>query len=133
MLFVAACCQLVSVPVPALSGPEKSKLDEKVRALDRAIARKERAGLRNLASRMQELSGENGKNLILGWQRSILRGSATLALAITGNLSTALAEAGVKLDTDDEHEAKTARALLCWSVSAELIDLRRELGLIEKE
>ncbi len=133
VLFVAACCQLVSVPTPALSGPEKSKLDEKVRALDRAIARKERSALRNLASRMQELSGENGKNLILGWQRAILRGSATLALAITGNLSTALAEAGVKLDTDDEHEAKTARALLCWSVSAELIDLRRELGLIEKE
>lgn len=133
VLFFAACCQLVSVPTPALSGPEKTKLDDKVRALDRAIARKERSALRNLASRMQELSGENGKNLILGWQRAILRGSATLALAITGNLSTALAEAGVKLDTDDEHEAKTARALLCWSVSAELIDLRRELGLIEKE
>jgi hypothetical protein len=133
VLFVAACCQLVSVPTPALAGPERSKLDERVRNLDRAIARKERSAIKGLASRMHELSGENGKNLVLGWQRAILRGSALLATAITGNLSAAFQETGAKLETDDEHEAKTARALLTWSVSAELFGLRRELGLSEKE
>ena len=133
LLFVAACCQLVSIPTPALAGPERSKLDERVRNLDRAIARKERSALKGLASRMHELSGENGKSLVLGWQRAILRGSALLATAITGNLSAALQESGAKLETDDEHEAKTARALLTWSVSAELLGLRRELGLSEKE
>lgn len=133
LLFVAACCQLVQVPTPALTGPERSKFDEKVRALDRAITRKERSALKGLASRMQELSGENGKNLVLGWQRSVLRGSALLAMAITGNLSAALHETGAKLESEDEQEAKTARTLLCWSVSAELANLRRELGLTEKE
>ena len=133
LLFFAACCQLIGVPTPALAAAEKSKLDEKVRNLDRAIARKEKNGLRGLSSRMQELAGENGKNLVLGWQRAVLRGSAQLAMAITGNLSAALQEMGAKLDTDDEQEAKTARALLTWSVSADLLKLRRELGLSEKE
>lgn len=133
VLFFAACCQLIGVPTPALSATEKSKLDDKVRSLDRAIARKEKNGLRGLSSRMSELAGENGKNLVLGWQRTILRGSALLAMAITGNLSAALQETGAKLDTDDEHEAKTARTLLTFSVSPELIKLRRELGLTEKE
>ena len=82
---------------------------------------------------MQELSGENGKNVVLGWQRAVLRGSALLAMAITGNLAAALVETGAKLETEDEQEVKTARTLLCWSVSAELANLRRELGLTEKE
>jgi len=133
LLFFAACCQLIGVPTPSLAAAEKSKLDEKVRNLDRAIARKEKNGLRGLSSRMSELAGENGKNLVLGWQRTILRGSAQLAMAITGNLSAALKETGAKLDTDDEHEAKTARALLTFSVSPDLLKLRRELGLTEKE
>lgn len=133
LLFVASVCQLVQVPGPALSTAEKSKLDERVKNLDRTITRKERSALKGLASRMQELSGENGKNLVLGWQRAILRGSALLAMAITGNLSAALKETGAKLDSDDEYEAKTARTLLCWSVSSELTSLRRELGLSEKE
>ena len=75
LLFFAACCQLIGVPTPSLAAAEKSKLDEKVRNLDRAIARKEKNGLRGLSSRMSELAGENGKNLVLGWQRTILRGS----------------------------------------------------------
>ena len=54
-------------------------------------------------------------------------------MAITGNLSAALHETGAKLEAEDEQEAKTARTLLCWSVSAELANLRRELGLTEKE
>lgn len=133
LLFFAACCQLVGVSLPTLSQTERAKLDEKVRSLDRAIARRERSGLKNLSSRMQDLAGDSGKALLLEWQRLILRGSAFLATAITGNLAAAFDELKARLDADDEHDNRTARRLLVWSVSAELVELRRELGLTEKE
>jgi len=133
LLFFASCCQLVGKSGPALAQTERTKLDEKTRNLDRAITRKERSKLKDLSSKMQDLAGEHGKELLLGWQRSILQGCAHLALAMTGHLAAAFSETGFRLDADEEHSLKAARNLLAWSVSADILNFRRELGLTDKE
>lgn len=131
LLFIASCCAMAQVPGPTLSAEARSRLDERNRALDRVISRKERAALRAMAHRLAPLAGSEGNQFIVGWQQAVLLGSAQLALAITGNLAAALEDLGVSLRDSSAAAVRTARALCAFSVSAELQSLRRELGLSE--
>ena len=131
LLFIASLCAMAQVPGPALSAELRSRLEERNRALDRVISRKERSGLKALAHRLGPLAGSEGNQFIVGWQQAVLLGSAQLALAITGNLAAALEDLGVSLRDGSAAAVRTARALCAFSVSAELSSLRRELGLSE--
>lgn len=131
LLFIASCCAMAQVPGPALSAELRGRLDERNRALDRVISRKERNGLKALAPRLGPLAGSEGNQFIVGWQQAVMLGSAQLALAITGNLAAALEDSGVSLRDGSAAAVRTARALCAFSVSAELSSLRRELGLSE--
>lgn len=130
LLFLSACCQLVQAPVPALPPELKGRLDERTKAVDRAISRKERNALRAMVPRLSVLAGEDGRAFVRGWQQSVRQGSAQLALGITGDLGVALAETGAQLDGENG-AARIGRALCAFSVSAEVQVLRRELGLGE--
>lgn len=131
LLFIASCCAIAQVPGPTLSAELRARLEERNRALDRVISRKERSGLKALAPRLGPLAGGEGNQFIVGWQQAVLLGSAQLALAITGNLAAALEDLGVSLRDGSAAAVRTARALCAFSVSAELSSLRRELGLSE--
>lgn len=130
LLFLAACCQLVQAPAPALPPELKGRLDERTKAADRAISRKERNALRAMVPRLSVLGGEDGRAFVRGWQQAVRQGSAQLALGITGDLGVALAETGAQLDGEGD-AARSGRALCAFSVSAEVQVLRRELGLGE--
>ncbi len=79
LLFIASCCAMAQVPGPTLSAEARSRLDERNRALDRVISRKERAALRAMAHRLAPLAGSEGNQFIVGWQQAVLLGSAQLA------------------------------------------------------
>ena len=115
---------------PSLAAGRKEQARRKSPQLDRAIARKEN-GLRGLSSRMSK-AGENGK--IWCWAGSAQSCRAVHSLRWPSPATfRALKETGAKLDTDDEHEAKTGAHCSTFSVSPDLLKLRRELGLTEKE
>ncbi len=128
LLFIASCCALAQVPGPALPAEIRSRLDERNRALDRVISRKERGALRAMANRLSPLAGNEGRDFIVSWQQAVLLGSVQLALSITGNLVAAMDDLGISL-RDGGAGGQTARALCAFSVSAEMQSLRRELGL----
>ncbi|MFO0573040.1 MAG: hypothetical protein U1A78_03500 [Polyangia bacterium] len=130
LLFLAACCQLVQAPGPTLPSEIKGRLDERTRAVDRAISRKERNALKSMVPRLSVLSGEDGQAFVRGWQQAVRQGAALLALALGGDLAAALAETGAQLDGEGE-ASRLGRVLCAFSVSAELQLLRRELGLGE--
>jgi hypothetical protein len=131
LVFIAACCNVAQLPAPALGAELKTRLDERTRALDRAISRKERNAIKALAPRLAPLAGSDGKDVILAWQQAVQLGAAQLALAIAGNLAAALADLGISLRDGNIAAARTARALCAFAVSAEVHSLRRELGLTE--
>lgn len=130
LMFLAACCQLVQAPPPALPPELKGRLDERTKAVDKAISRKERNALRAMVPRLSVLAGEDGRAFVRGWQQAVRQGSAQLALGITGDLGVALAETGALLDGEGD-AARIGRALCAFGVSAEVQVLRRELGLGE--
>ncbi len=131
VLFIAACCNVAQLPGPTLPADQKSRLDERTRALDRVISRKERSAIKALASRLMPLSGSEGREFIVNWQQAVLLGAAQLGLAITGNLGAALDDLGIGLRDGSAVTVRKARALCAFSVSAEMQSLRRELGLSE--
>ena len=131
LLFIAACCSVAQLPGPTLPADQKARLDERTRALDRVMSRKERSAVKTLGARLQPLSGSDGREFILGWQQAVLLGAAQLALAIAGNLTAALDDLGVSLRDGSAAAVRKARALCAFSVSAEMQSLRRELGLSE--
>jgi tetratricopeptide (TPR) repeat protein len=131
VLFIAACCGVAQLPGPTLAADQKARLDERTRALERVISRKERSAIKGLAARLTPVAGSEGKDFIVGWQQAVLLGGAQLALAITGNLAAALDDLGVSLRDGSAVAVRKARALCAFSVSAEMQSLRRELGLSE--
>ena len=128
-LLLAACCQLVQVTPPTLSAEQKAKLDERTRTLDRTISRKERSALRALVPRLSVLAGDGGRDLVASWRQAVVIGSAQLGLCLGGNLAAALSDLGVSLTADSAATVRIARALVSFAVSAEILALRRELGL----
>lgn len=131
VLLFAACCQLAQIQLPTLAPEQRSRLDERTRSLDRALSRKERSALRSLAPRLGGLAGDAGRDLIAEWQLAVRLGSAQLSLAISGNVQATLSDLGVGPRDASSGAARLARGLLAWSASAELVTLRRELGVSE--
>lgn len=129
LLLFAACCQLIQISGPTLNAELKPKLDERTKALDRAIARKERNALRALAPRLSKLAGDEGRDLVATWQQEVRLGSAQLALALSGNVQAALADLGIGPNDSNAVSAKLARKLLGFAVSPEILTLRREFGV----
>ncbi len=132
LLLFAACCQLAQISGPSLSSDLKSRLDERTKLLDRNLARKERNALRALAPRLHPLAGEEGREFVATWQKEVLLGSAQLALALSGNVAAALSELSIQPNDSNAPSAKMARRLLGFSVSAEILTLRRDLGVVSE-
>lgn len=130
-LFVTACCQLVGLPGPTVSTDLKMRLDERLRALDRAIGRRERNGLKNLAARLSALNGEAGQAMVATWQEEIRIGAAQLALSLSGDVQGVLSDLSVAANDGDATSARTARRLLSFAVSEEILTIRRDLGVSE--
>ena len=131
MLYITACCQLVGLPGPTLQAELKTRLDERLRSLDRAISRRERGGLRNLSSRLGVLNGEAGRDLIAAWQEEIRMGAAQLALALSGDVQGVLSDLSVSPNDGDGTSARMARRILSFSVSEDILTIRRDLGVSE--
>jgi tetratricopeptide (TPR) repeat protein len=130
-LFITACCQLVGLPGPTISTELKLRLDERLRALDRAIGRRERNGLKNLSTRLTALNGEAGRAMVATWQEEIRIGAAQLALAISGDVQGVLSDLSVSANDGDATSARVARRLLSFSVSEDILTIRRDLGVSE--
>lgn len=130
-MFVTACCQLVGLPGPTIPAELKLRLDEKLRALDRAIARRERNGLKSLAARLSVLNGEAGQALVATWQEEIRVGAAQLALALSGDVQGVLSDLSVSANDGDAASARVARRLLSFAVSEDILTIRRDLGVSE--
>ncbi len=131
LLYITACCQLVGLPGPTLQAELKTRLDERLRSLDRAISRRERGGLRNLSSRLGVLNGEAGRDLIAAWQEEIRMGAAQLALALSGDVQGVLSDLSVSPNDGDGTSARMARRILSFSVSEDILTIRRDLGVSE--
>jgi hypothetical protein len=129
LLLFAACCQLIQIAGPTLGAELKPRLDERTKALDRAIARKERNALRSLAPRLNKLAGDEGRDAIATWQQEVRQGSAQLALVLSGNVQAALTDLGIGPNDSNAASAKLARKLLGFAVSPEILTMRRDFGV----
>lgn len=133
LLCVAAACRLADLRGPELGPALSGRLEEQARALSRYITRKEKKSLAVLAPRLDALAGAPGRARILEWQQAVRMGSARLCLALSGSVAATLDAAGVSPRDQDPQSARAAHALLVYAVSAELQDLRRELGVDGEE
>jgi golgin subfamily B member 1 len=118
-LFFAACAKIAEVPRPPVLqlGGNEAKLEERARALGKALGRKERNAVKSLGARFADL------NPPFEWRRAILDGAARTALAVGGDLEGALEELGL------QPKDPAALSLYVFAVSEDLIALRREMGL----
>ncbi len=131
LLYITACCQLVGLPGPTIPTELKNRLDERLRVLDRAISRKERGALRNLAARLAVLNGEAGRGVIATWQEEVRMGAAQLALALSGDVQGVLSDLSVSPNDGDATSARMARRILSFAVSEDVLTIRRDLGVSE--
>lgn len=117
-LFFAACAKVAELPRPAsLKVASEAKLDERARAVGKALGRKERKALAALGARFGELPEPRA------WKRAMLDGAVRLGMVISGDLQAALEV--MSLGPADPW----ARDLIGFALSAEYLALRRELGL----
>lgn len=130
-LFITACCQLVGLPGPTIPADMKMRLDDRLRALDRAIGRKERNGLKTLAPRLAAINGEAGRAQVATWQEEVRVGAVQLAMALSGDVQGALSDLGVAANDGDANSARIARRLLSFAVSEDILTIRRDLGVSE--
>lgn len=129
ILFVAACCRLIEARGPELLPVHASQLEERTRVLGRIISRKEKKGLLAMAPRLAPLGGERGRELIAGWQQAVTLGAARMALTLSGDMQATLAGVGLANRETDARRARLLQSLLLYAVSADIHELRRELGL----
>jgi hypothetical protein len=129
ILLIAACCRLIEVRGPELLPVHASQLEERTRVLGRVISRKEKKALLAMAPRLAPLGGERGRELIAGWQQAVTLGAARMALTLSGDMSATLAGMGLANRETDARRARLLQSLLLYAVSAEIHELRRELGL----
>jgi tetratricopeptide (TPR) repeat protein len=119
-LFFAACAKVAETarpPALQLSGSE-ARLDERARALGKALGRKERNALKAIGPRFAELGDP------AGWRQAVLDGAARAGLTVGGDLGAALGE--LRLDVMQD---RRALELVMFGVSADMLSLRREMGL----
>jgi len=116
--FFAACAKVAEVArPPALRPSSEPRVDERAKAIGKALGRKERKALQSIGARFSVLP-DPGE-----WRRAVLDGAARAALVVGGDLPAALAELGLPF-TDARGQVLTRFAL-----SDEYLALRRELGL----
>jgi tetratricopeptide (TPR) repeat protein len=118
-VFFAACARVAELPRPPLLAmlPE-GRVEERARALGKAIARKDKKALSAIGPRLATLPSP------AEWRAAALEGAARAALVVTGDLPSALQELGVSLVRDP-----LAQALVRFAVSDDFRVLRREMGL----
>jgi hypothetical protein len=118
-LFFAACARVAELPrPPSLPPMNESRVEDRARVLGRAIARKDRKALQSIGARMASLPSPGE------WRDAVLQGAARAALAVSGDLPSALAELQLDLGRD-----KLAQTLTLFAVSDDFRVLRREMGL----
>jgi hypothetical protein len=117
-LFFAACAKVAEVSRPSvLKVTSEGRVDERAKAINKAMSRKERKTLQAIGSRFAILP-DPGE-----WRRSLLEGAARAALVVGGDLVAALSELGLTFG-----EGRAA-ALVQFALSDEYQRLRREMGL----
>lgn len=119
-VLFAASARVAEVSPPAVvrAAPE-ARVEERARALGKALDRKQKRALAAIGPRFAELP------LTGVWKRAISDGATRAALAVGGDLGAALTALGIKSVADDER----ARALLTFVLGEDYATLRRELGL----
>jgi tetratricopeptide (TPR) repeat protein len=116
-LFFAAVARVAELPRPASVKASDAKLEERAKAVNKAMGRKERKAIGALGGRFAGLPAP------VEWKRAVLDGAARAALVIGGDLAAALAELGLSFGDP------AANALTQFALSDEYATLRRELGL----
>jgi tetratricopeptide (TPR) repeat protein len=117
-LFFAACCKVAEVPPPPiLAAYAGARLDERARALGKALERKERKALASLGPELGRLP------LPASWKAAVLEGAARAGLLVAGELAAAFAELRLAPGRD-----ALAGRLMAFCMSEDYVALRRELG-----
>jgi hypothetical protein len=93
------------------------RVDERAKAVNKAMSRKERKAMQAIGARFATLP-DPGE-----WKRAVLEGAARTALVVGGDLAAALAELGWAFGDG------RATALVQFALSDEFQRLRREMGL----
>jgi tetratricopeptide (TPR) repeat protein len=117
-VFFAACAKLADLPrPPILAGVNEARVEERSRALGKAIARRDKKALQAIGGRLLDLPhpGE--------WRHAVLVGAARAGLVIGGDLGAALGELGLDVQRDGD-----AQALILFGISEDYRVLRHELG-----
>lgn len=117
----AACAQLAELPPLASLGriaADDARIEERTKALGKALGRKERKALAALGPRFAELPDLDG------FRAAVLKGAARLGLAVGGDLEAALTTLGL----DPAHDP-LAWDLMRFATSELFLTLRREMGL----
>ena len=118
-IFFAACARVAELPrPPSLSGLHEGRVEERSRALGKAIARKDRKLLAAMGARMGTLPDPRP------WRHAVLEGAARAALTVGGDLPAALAELELGLARH-----RLAQSLTTFAVSDDFRALRRDMGL----
>ena len=119
-VFFAACARVAEVPPPMVvrAAPD-ARVEERARALGKALGRNEKKALKAIGPRFAELP------MTGVWKRAISDGATRAALTVGGDLGAALAALGIASVGSDER----GRALLVFVLGEDYATLRRELGL----
>jgi hypothetical protein len=118
-VFFAGLAKIAEVGRPrSLETAPEARVEERARAIGKALGRKERKALHALGPRFSELPEP------WTWRSAILDGAARVALAVAGDLAAALEVLAL-----DVHRDPRARDLLRFSLSQDYLLLRREMGL----
>jgi tetratricopeptide (TPR) repeat protein len=118
-VFFAACARVAELPRPAvLTGVPEARVEERAKVLGKGLARKDRKALAAIGPRLGMLPSP------AEFRAAVLEGAARAALAVAGDLPSALAELGLTLD-----DAGLGEPLLLFAVSEDFRVLRREMGL----
>ena len=123
--WFAAAAQIADQKAPeaVLSRAESRRISEKVKFLNKEIARRERKTLAAAGARFAEL-GDPGE-----WRRAALGSAARAGLLLAGDLGVALDQLDVGRGARSLTEDRAALAVVAWAASSEHLHLRRRLGL----
>jgi hypothetical protein len=118
-LFFAACARVAELPTPpVLAALPAAKVEERSRALGKAMGRKDRKAIQAIGARVATLPPP------AEWRQAVLEGAARAAVAVGGDLAAAFGELGLTLARD-----RLAQSLTTFAVSDDFRVLRRDMGL----
>jgi tetratricopeptide (TPR) repeat protein len=115
-VFFAACVRVGEAQLPStLRHADGAKVEERAKALGKAMARKDRKALAAIGARFADLPVPGV------WRRSIYDGATRAAMVVTGDLAAAMTELNLA--------PLELRELTLFALSEEYQILRREMGL----